>query len=397
MQEEMKLKETKEELIEKAEKKWLIPVKKPRRIWIVPVLGIIYFIWVLAVFLVPQITDLKEDWAYLLPGPYDADGNWSFASWVSIGIVLYAIFILIEILLLVSWKKKVEAAIKEGKFEIVEEVPEFTVIEQKWVEPELMEGRQVLGFAYPVNLTGGVYANTFMDIDGNNVLKLRTLLAKPCALCEEREICWDDYKDKMRYNVFLGNVECKEGLQAVVGAVPKPEIPPWPEIKPPEMPPPAPAPPAPPAPEIPAVEAKPRKYPKMYIDIEKIEGIGPIRAKTLREAGIKYTDDLEDADIEKLAEKTWLPERRLRDWRAMAEIMHVVDVGPQFSEVLVRSGIKSIDELAAQEPEKLTRKVKRTIAGYEKRITKAPITVSLVSRWIENAKKMQKKAAERLG
>jgi len=143
--------------------------------------------------------------------------------------------------------------------------------------------------------------------------------------------------------------------------------------------------------------ATPRKYPKIYTDIERIEGIGPIRAKTLREAGIKHTDDLEDADIAELANKVWLPENQLREWKSMAELMHVEDVGEQFSETLVAAGIKCVEDLAASNPEKLASKIRNMISHSSKRVTRASITDARVAKWVANAKKLLEKAALRMG
>lgn len=388
----------------KKEKRWLIPLKKPARIWIMPVIGILFLLWFILIFIVPLIATAPSDWPYLPVDPYASDGSWMWLSWVSIGIVLYSVLFVLEIILLIGWRKKVREAMERAMFEEVcvedvESIPSEIVKEQKWIEEDKRQGKTVIGFAYPINLDGGVYGDSFIDIDGDCTLKMRSMMAKPCALCEEREICWSEYKDKMRYNYFLGNVDCKNGLRIIVGGTfgePEPaeesraeEIP-WPEhnTRPPE--------PVAEKPNAEEVLAKPRKYPKIYVDIERIEGIGPIRAKTLREAGIKHTDDLEDADIAELANKVWLPENQLQEWRAMAELMHVEDVGEQFSETLVRAGVTSVEQLASSNPAKLASKIRGMISHSSKRVTQASITDARVARWIEHARKLLEKAAIRM-
>jgi predicted flap endonuclease-1-like 5' DNA nuclease len=390
----------------KKEKRWLIPLKKPARIWIMPVIGILFLLWFILIFVVPMIATAPSKWPYLPVDPYADDGSWVWLSWVSIGLVLYSFLFVVELILLISWRSQVREAMEKAAFEEVcveevESLPVEMVKEQKWIEADKREGKTVVGFAYPINLEGGVYGDAFVDIDDENVLKLRSMMAKPCALCEEREICWSEYKDKMRYNYFLGNVDCKNGLLRIVGggmesvaaepvqAESAAEVP-WPErnVRQPA--------PVEEKPEYGEVLAKPRKYPKVYVDIERIEGIGPIRAKTLREAGIKHTDDLEDSDITELANKVWLPEAQLREWKAMAELMHVEEVGEQFAETLVRAGIKSVERLAESNPAKLASKIRNIISSSGMRITQASITDSRVTKWVENAKKLLEKAAIRM-
>jgi hypothetical protein len=143
----------------------------------------------------------------------------------------------------------------------------------------------------------------------------------------------------------------------------------------------------------PEIDAVARKYPRMYIDIEQIEGIGPVRAKALRNVGIKYTDDLEDSNVKMLASKTGLSETRLIEWKAIAEIMHLDQVERQFSEVLVRSGIMSIEDLAASDPGKLTLKINKEIDSIDDRMVQVPVNESRVASWIEDAKNLLKKAA----
>ncbi len=204
----------------KREKKWLVSVKSPVRIWILPIIGLLYFIWFIAIFLIPQFTTAPKDWPYIAVEPYADDGSWLWLSWAGIGVVLYAVLFFIELILIIGWRKQIRK--EQATFEVVEEfevspVPAYGEgeKEQKWIEAEKMDGKTVAGFAYPANLAGGVYGNSFIGIDDGSVLKMRSLMAKPCAVCEERATCWDSYKDKMRYNYFLSNVDCKAGLDLI--------------------------------------------------------------------------------------------------------------------------------------------------------------------------------------
>ncbi len=60
---------------------------------------------------------------------------------------------------------------------------------------------------------GGVYSDTLIQVDGNLVLNLRTLLGKVCHNCEEIEDCRRRIEGKVDEEVFLWNFECKDGLK----------------------------------------------------------------------------------------------------------------------------------------------------------------------------------------
>jgi len=71
-----------------------------------------------------------------------------------------------------------------------------------------MERRRII--SYPQEASGGKYGDCFIVVDRNTVLKVRTLLARSCRMCKNRDSCWEKYKDVMDYESFMNNFECLE-------------------------------------------------------------------------------------------------------------------------------------------------------------------------------------------
>ena len=107
----------------------------------------------------------------------------------------------------------VEAEIVEA--EIVEE-EEAPVKELKLKKPTLIE--------YPKKVPGGVYGDTIIRTAPREKLNLRTLLVRSCMICDRQGKCWEEIKDTLSRDDFLGNIECKKGLRKLKshGVVAKP-------------------------------------------------------------------------------------------------------------------------------------------------------------------------------
>jgi hypothetical protein len=116
-------------------------------------------------------------------------------------------------------KVTVEKEVKRKKKVKKEEVEEPPVPE-KPSRPSAMEikkdieSRRIL--SYPAIVSGGKYGDCFIVIDRNTVLKVRTLLARSCRMCKNRDSCWEKYRDVMDYETFMSNVECLEEEMDVI-------------------------------------------------------------------------------------------------------------------------------------------------------------------------------------
>lgn len=120
-------------------------------------------------------------------------------------------------------------------------------------------------------------------------------------------------------------------------------------------------------------------------DVEDVEGIGSTFSQALAAEGIEDTEQLWVADPEVLAERLDVAKRRVRSWQDQAELMALNGVGPQYAELMVRAGIRSIGELAVWEPDPLLKAVEDKQAELDVRIQGAKLTEKRAARWIEQA------------
>lgn len=131
-----------------------------------------------------------------------------------------------------------------------------------------------------------------------------------------------------------------------------------------------------------------------HLDILELEGIGPAYAKKLRKAGVKDSAALLAADPKALASKTEIAEGLLRTWRSMATLLPVKGVGAQYAEVLARTGIESITDLANCDADKLTARIATVLDSKQVTIVGTKITEKRVASWIAEANKLTEKQPE---
>ena len=123
--------------------------------------------------------------------------------------------------------------------------------------------------------------------------------------------------------------------------------------------------------------------------LENIEGIGEIYAGKLREAGIKTIGMLLEVGStpkgrQELADKSGISRKRILTWVNHADLKRIKGVERQYSELLEASGVDTVVELALRNPENLHKKMLETNA--EKRLVRRPPSLSMVTKWIEQAK-----------
>lgn len=124
------------------------------------------------------------------------------------------------------------------------------------------------------------------------------------------------------------------------------------------------------------------------IPIIDLEGVGPKYEKILAKEGITESHQLLDADLDALAKKTDINLKRLTSWRNMSELLAVKGIGPQFSEVLERSGIHSVKELAAAKPKELHEQINTYLDSLDQTVVGVKIGPARVKGWITNARKL---------
>ena len=123
--------------------------------------------------------------------------------------------------------------------------------------------------------------------------------------------------------------------------------------------------------------------------LEVIEGIGPVYAGKLREAGIATTEALLKKGAtrqgrKELAALTGLSEAQLLEWINHADLFRIKGVGPEYADLLEAAGIDTVPELAQRNPDNLYQKLLEVNA--EKKLVRRVPTRNMVQNWVEQAK-----------
>jgi predicted flap endonuclease-1-like 5' DNA nuclease len=134
-----------------------------------------------------------------------------------------------------------------------------------------------------------------------------------------------------------------------------------------------------------------RKGENTMTKLETIEGIGPVYAGKLREAGISSIEALLKAGAtpegrRDLAGKTDIGNEHILDWVNRADLMRVRGVGEEYSDLLEWAGVDTVVELAQRNPENLYKKMLEI--NEEKKLVRRPPTASMVTRWVAHAKEL---------
>lgn len=129
------------------------------------------------------------------------------------------------------------------------------------------------------------------------------------------------------------------------------------------------------------------------LNIVDIEGIGPVYAKKLAEAGIKTSENLLNSGAtekmrDDLAEKTGIGAKLILEWVNLADLCRIKGVGQEYSDLLEEIGVDTIVELAKRVPENLHAKILE-VNGVKKLVRRPP-PLSSVKNWIEQAKKLKR-------
>lgn len=129
----------------------------------------------------------------------------------------------------------------------------------------------------------------------------------------------------------------------------------------------------------------------MGYPITDIRAIGTETAMALKSEGIRTTVGLlRKASTPKqrltIAERIGTNDKLVLDWVTAADRMRVKGVGWDYAELLRAAGVKTVKELKFRNPQKLVEQM--TEANNRRKLVRSLPTVSMVQRWIENAKKL---------
>jgi predicted flap endonuclease-1-like 5' DNA nuclease len=127
------------------------------------------------------------------------------------------------------------------------------------------------------------------------------------------------------------------------------------------------------------------------MNIQGIEGIGPVNAERLRAAGVSTVSGLLEVGATKagrvqLAAETGLAEDLLLSWVNRADLMRVRGVGTQYSDLLEAAGVDTVKELRRRRPDNLHKAL--CAANDERQLVRRTPTESEVERWVSRAKEL---------
>lgn len=129
----------------------------------------------------------------------------------------------------------------------------------------------------------------------------------------------------------------------------------------------------------------------MGYPITDIRAIGVDIAMALKSEGIRTTVGLlrqgnTPKQRLKIAERIGATDKLVLDWVTAADRMRVKGVGWEYAELLRAAGVKTVRELKYRNPQKLVEQM--TEANSRRKLVRSLPTLSMVQRWIENAKKL---------
>ena len=129
-------------------------------------------------------------------------------------------------------------------------------------------------------------------------------------------------------------------------------------------------------------------------DIETIEGIGSMRGKMLRNAGIRTVDDLLRAGAtrmkrERLANEFGVSYQTVHKWVCRGDLLRVRGVGRQYSELLEEIGVSSVTDLSMRNPRYLLQEFK--IVNRNKRVVRRIPPFKTIETWVKRAKFLEPK------
>jgi hypothetical protein len=129
----------------------------------------------------------------------------------------------------------------------------------------------------------------------------------------------------------------------------------------------------------------------MAYPIREIQAIGADAAQILKREGIRTTVGLLGSAKTpkqrlKIAEKIGITDEHVLSWVTAADRMRVKGVGWEYAQLLLAVGVKTAKELKYRNPQKLVDQMVE--ANNKRKLVRVLPSVSMVSRWIDSAKKL---------
>ena len=125
-----------------------------------------------------------------------------------------------------------------------------------------------------------------------------------------------------------------------------------------------------------------------------VEGIGPVYAQQLKDAGISSTADLLEAGATPkgradLAEASGISGKLILEWVNHVDLFRIQGVGSEYADLLEAAGVDTVPELAQRNPANLHEKLLEV--NEEKQLVRQVPSLSSVEDWVEQAKSLPRK------
>jgi predicted flap endonuclease-1-like 5' DNA nuclease len=117
-----------------------------------------------------------------------------------------------------------------------------------------------------------------------------------------------------------------------------------------------------------------------------LEGIGNKYAARLNALGIISIPQLVEARASDVAAQLEVEQGLVETWQGMGRLLPLSGIGPQAAELLSHAGIRSVQQLAAQDPLDLSLKLKEMEQGKKVKMTSFDVTPALAKKWIDAAR-----------
>jgi predicted flap endonuclease-1-like 5' DNA nuclease len=122
-----------------------------------------------------------------------------------------------------------------------------------------------------------------------------------------------------------------------------------------------------------------------------IEGIGPVYAEKLAQAGIQTTEDLlkkgaSPKGRQEIEAATGIGHALILEWVNLADLYRIKGIGSEYSDLLEEAGVDTVVELAGRVADNLHKKMEE-VNKAKNLVNKMP-SIEQVRDWIDQAKKL---------
>lgn len=125
--------------------------------------------------------------------------------------------------------------------------------------------------------------------------------------------------------------------------------------------------------------------------IIEVEGVGPVYAKKLSDAGIVTIEALLKTGAtpkgrKELAEKTGIKDSEILEWVNLADLFRIKGIGSEYSDLLEEAGVDTVVELSTRRADNLHAKMVEV--NTKKKLVRQLPSESQVANWVEQAKQL---------